>query len=172
MQLRAFASTLKYVVIGATAGIAIAGVHIAIGQSHAVPQIPAIDGWRVSGAYDSKLWPEMKFTVSVENTLDKDRDLQFSVKLVRREFTGNPMARTLQPNAVTQKDLEIQKLSGKVRGGRVQNFIVTFKAKPDKENKPADGIPRVNYMAAIDLDGKTVAWIVAQSNEPTLNIEK
>ncbi len=155
MRLAPVATTLVWALIGAITGIAVVGVHLATAQSPAGNLKPAVDGWRVSARYDSKIWPEMKFSVSIENTEKKARDAQMSAKLVRTEFKGNPMSRVVGPGDRVEKELAAVSLSGKVDAGKTRGWTVSFKHRPEASDKP--GIFPTTYMISIESDGKVLA---------------
>jgi len=160
-RLAPVATTLIWTLIGAIMGIALVGVHFATAQSRVAVSQPAVDGWRVSARYDQKIWPEMKFSVSIENTEKKAREAQMSAKLVRTEFKGDPNSRVMRPGDRVEKEISVVSLGGKVDAGKTRVWTVSFKHRPEAAEKPGIGMPRITYMVSIESDGKVLERIGA-----------
>lgn len=159
ISLATIATTLVWACVGAIAGIAVLGVHLATAQSPTAKLPPAIDGWRTTIRYDSKVWPTMKFTVSFTNVEKQAREVRAVAKLVKSEFKGNPMSRVVLPNDQVESDLETKSLSGSVAAGKTTNLALNFKTKLETKEKATIGMPRTSYVVVIESGGKELARI-------------
>jgi hypothetical protein len=139
---------LKWALIGGVAGLIVVGMNSAIGQERPKYVTQPVDGLRYTAVYDQKLWPEMTFTVWIDNVENQPRKLDLPVKLVRQDFKGNPGSRVVRPSDYVNPELESGKVTGQIAANGTRMFTVKFKYRP--EPRPDKGATRITYMLRVD----------------------
>jgi hypothetical protein len=159
-------SFVKWTLIGAVAGVALVGVNSAIGQAKAAATArPAVDGWRVQVKSAPADGEAFNYKLQVENTQAQPRSADLVVKLVRREFKGNPMSRVLRADDYVVKELGEKRMSLQLGANQSKELVVSFAAKPDTGASPSSGVPRLSYSLDVQIGGKAVR-VVALRDAP------
>lgn len=153
----------RWALAGALVGLGLVGLNRAIGQSTPLGGGPTVQvaGLNLQGRFDTDSLPKLRLEVTVKNPTRREVSLDQKVSLVKLQFKGNPLSRTVTPGDRVMTEVETASLRGTIQPGESRKIMVPFRSVLKTEGMG-------NYQATIRTGGnvRTILGSVPMGLKP------